>query len=123
MQITMGTLLGVTKGKLMGDIDDLYKFYNYYTGASVFTHQLPRLYEQTHKTIAAQYPFLYNIDLSDVTRDNWKTMLSNLVEEYGDSFDVARPLISKHLVKDPLEEAVDMFGEDRVIAISVEEEG
>jgi len=92
MIITLSTLLGVTKGRLMGDMDDLFDFYNFYVGMPVFTQQLPRIYEQTREAITAQHPFLNSIDLSDITKENYKVILGNLIAEHGDSFDVARPL-------------------------------
>lgn len=119
MTITMATLLGVTKGTLMGDIGDLYRFYEDYIGSPVFTHQMPRLFEQTSDTITAQHPFLNEVDLGIVNRDNCKVVLSNLICEHGDSFDVARPLMDKHLVKEPISELVDMIDADRVIVVDI----
>lgn len=118
MNVTMATLLGVTTGRLMGDMGDLYRFYEAYTGSPVFTHQLPRLFHQTHQTIIAQYPFIRKVDLSEIDRDNYKVVLSNLVAEHGDSFDVARPLLTKHLVKEPISELVDKVGADKVTVVT-----
>ena len=120
MNITMSTLLGVTKGKLMGDIGDLYKFYEGYIGEPVFTHQMTRLFEQTSDTIIAQHPFINDVDLSLVNKDNYKVILSNLISEHGDRFQIARPLLSGHLVKDPLTELVDRVVTEKVIVVETE---
>ena len=116
MKISMGLLLSVTVGNMMvKDIREMYKFYEWYSGAPVWTHQLPRLYDQTHEAIKAQHPFTKGIDSSSINHDNWEAVLADLIAKHGDEFDISRPLLDKHLHRDPIGEAVEIVGEEKDI--------
>lgn len=114
----LGTVLSITTGKLLSNIDNVYEILDYMTGDSLFTHQLPRASRECEPIILRQYPQLKDIDANSVNTENWKEFLDEQVSKYGNSFEIIPVGLFEHKFIDPITEAIDMMGgEDKVIPI------
>lgn len=49
-------------GRMMCEIDDVYKFLNWMTKDNLFTHALPRAADKCHPYLEKQFPWMKNID-------------------------------------------------------------
>lgn len=112
-------VLTVTTGKLLCHIDDAYKLLDYLTGDTLFTHQLPRARDFCGPLILAQYPELAKVNFAGMCHENYYRIFEaekrrlNLRSEYELS-----PFPGWQ-VKDPVQEAEEIFGAERVITVMV----
>lgn len=119
----LGDILSITTGRLVSPrhIDGVYDILNYMTDDNLFTHQLPRASDECKPHILAQHPELEEIDASGVNGENWKQWLEEQVAKYGEQLEI-KPLVSGiHKIKDPVEEAEEMVGPDKVIKVDLNE--
>lgn len=83
------------------------------TGAEdLFTHQLPRAFESCCPELLKQHPQLAGIE-NDLTKDNWQEWIAEKLKTLPSTLEVEPLKEFQH--KDPLTEAVEIFGKDRVI--------
>jgi hypothetical protein len=113
----LGAVLSVTTGKLLCDIGRVYDILNHMTGDSLFTHQLPRACRICGPHLLKQHPQLAGIDASNVNTANWRKSLKAWVEQYGSSLPVEPLPIGDYVHRNPIEEACDMVGVDRVVVV------
>jgi len=116
---TLGQLLSVMTDRLLCPIGDLYDILNHLTQDDLFTHQLPRASRECKPTLLKRYPQLASVDASGVTPENWQTWLSAQEAKFGKTFEVLPVHPETHEVKNPITEAIEMVGQDRVIGIRV----
>ena len=114
----LGAVLSVTTSILLCSHGDLYEVLNFMTGDNLFTHQLPRAAKDCQPHILQQHPGLGAIDASDVTRENWEVFLSEQKRRFGDVVPLV-PLAEWESI-DPVDEMVEMVGEDKVVVCSSE---
>jgi hypothetical protein len=116
MLFETGVVLSITTGKLLCEMGRVYDILNYMTGDNLFTHQLPRVVQECKPILLQQHPELATIDANEVNKDNWQECLASYVEQVGDLLEVL-PIMDDnvHEAIDPIEEAVAMMGEDRVM--------
>jgi len=100
-------------------MDKVYGILNYMTGDNLFTHQLPRASREMLPVLLEQHPQLKDIDASPVNEENWAEYRAKWIEQYGNSLEVLPADKNLHQVIDPITEACDMVGEDRVISILI----
>ena len=118
-EFSLGAVLSVTTGCLMCKMEDVYEILNWMTGDSLFTHQLPRAADECRAPLLEQHPQLKDIDTKDITRDNVIQRLAELQGQYGATLAVAPLAEGGHRYIDPVTEAMEMFGSDRVIPVTV----
>lgn len=118
-RFTLGAVLSVTTGTLLCDIGDVYVILNHMTGDNLFTHQLPRASEECAPHLRKQFPALADETAADVTKENWREWLTAAEARYGNAFDVEPLPDGAHEVRDPIAEAVDMVGPERVVTVRV----
>lgn len=84
------------------------------TGFPVWTHQLPRVCEEIGEHIGLSIP---GFPLQDAEEDicaDWRGYADRLVKRFGTKVSFPRPVTEP---VDPVREATDRFGADRVIVI------
>lgn len=140
-EFSLGDVLSITTGRLVSErhMDGVYDILNWMTGDNLFTHQLPRAAEACAPVLCAQLSRLNPEENAELKAEvegliqsleglNEKAereaaisaWLVTLKAKYGDSFQII-PLKGWES-RDPLAEAVEMFGADKVIAVSADEE-
>jgi hypothetical protein len=131
-------VLTATTGRLVSSrhMDGVYDIYNFLTGDSLFTHQLPRAARECQPWLDAQFPNLteqaLKEQLADLDRrlamvprdrDRSAAVCDAWVEDVRVALGLPEQVAvyelgaDMHTRIDPLEEARAMFGEDKVIAI------
>jgi hypothetical protein len=135
----LGDVLSVTTGRLVSPthIDGVYKILNFMTRDDLFTHQLPRAGDECKPYLAKQFPQLsppaIDADIAEMDRrfegvtdrnkykeivDVW---LAELVEKYGENFEVEEIPLDDHVTKDPLGEMMEMVDPKKIIVMEVDE--
>jgi hypothetical protein len=112
---TIGPILSAYTGVLLCPIDQLYEILNYLCDDNLYTHQLPRAIDECRAALPKQLPWLVDVDASGVNRENWSEWLNEQRVKYGWLFELQPLGVAEHTYKDPVDELVDMAGEDRVI--------
>lgn len=127
----LGTILTVTTGRLLCDMDDLYKILEFMAGEPVWTHQLPRVSDEATPHLLAQFPRLKEIEVPEQfegdTREELQEAvfewLDKQIEIYGNSFTV-RPLPTEdHTSIDPISEIRMIRPDMPVVAVAPREDG
>jgi hypothetical protein len=108
----LGDVLSITTGCLVSPrhIEGVYDILNFMTGDNLFTHQLPRVWEECRPHLQAQHPQLAAIDASGVNKDNWRAWLDEQVAVYGEMLPVRPVPADAHEQIDPIAEAIAMMG-------------
>lgn len=112
-------------GMLLCPIGDLYGILSYMVGRSVFTHEIPEACRLAGPAIIEQHPALDGLDLSHVTRENWRDEAAILEARFGATL-ALRPLGWNRIADaDPVDTLIELVGEERVIVVdpSTPEEG
>ena len=117
---TLGQVLSAMHGTLLCDMGGLYEIMNYLTGDNLFTHQLPRAFRECGPWLKRRHPELAALDTSAVTPENWRVFLDAAVARFGETVKVQPIPRDDHTTRDPVEELVEMIGEDRVIVMNPE---
>ena len=60
------------------------------------------------------------MDSSSVTGDNWQEWLDEQVEKFGETLLIEPIPKDDHTSKDPVEEAIELVGSDKVIVVKEE---
>jgi hypothetical protein len=129
MKFSIGAILNAYDGRLLTTMDDVYKVLSFMTGEVLFTHQLPRAIEQCRPEIARQLTWLESLEMKtlqgeltnllndqvDVRKiiDGW---LADCATAFGAEHELQPLVIQDH--RDPIQEAVDLFGPDKVHVVS-----
>lgn len=123
-------VLSISTGRLVAarHIDAIYEILNWMTGDSLFTHQLGRACQECRPWLLRWFPELEkatgalalldaDVELEGPTKGCalWvgKLALMGLPQHY----DLPRIPADDHERKDAIQEAVELFGEDRVIVV------
>lgn len=119
MTFTLGAVLTVLSGKLLCDMDEVYRILNHMTGESLFTHQLPRAARVCEAALAQQHPDLALLDWSGVTPESWRQWLAETVEMWGPTREVKPLPTGFYEAQDPIAELVEMRGgnADNIIVV------
>ena len=115
----IGTILSITDGHLLAPnkIGDVYEILNFMTGDELFTHQLPRAGRECAPYLLQQHPQLADFDGSDITTENYLARLEKAKQQFGEFLQVQPIPLEAHRVIDPIQEAQDMVGADKVIVV------
>lgn len=76
-QFHIGDVLSITSGKLVSPrgIEGVYDILGFMTNSQLWTHQLPTAAETCRPYLLRQYPWLADIDVSEVNKDTFKAWL------------------------------------------------
>lgn len=111
-----------------GETKDLYNILNYLTGDNLFTHQLPRAFDECKPWLESRHADLLNSPevaevraLSQIENDEQraveaKALHSRLIAKYG-NIAVSPIPQDEHRHIDPIQEVCDLVGKDRVILV------
>lgn len=79
-EFPLSTVLGVSSGVLFGGFQDLHECVEFLTGGPVWTHEFASrpFMDMLAADVKRQHPFLAEIDVSDVTAENWLLKLEAL---------------------------------------------
>lgn len=115
----IATVLSITHECLLTDISSVYKVLNFMTGDKLFTHQLPRARDFVRPFLFHQHPNLdgWTFD-GAINKDNYRQYVEMAVAMFGPELEL-QEVSALWTEKDAMQEAVEMFGEDKVIGIEV----
>lgn len=119
----LGNIISITHGRLLCSMDNVYKILDFLTGASLFTHQLPRAAESCTPALLEQVPALKELVISDgeLTEDNYKKWLKDKAKLYGTWHELI-PIASEHYeARDPIEELKEMVDPAKIIVVQTDE--
>lgn len=145
-EFSVEAVLTVAHDRFVCEMDQVYEILNYMTGDNLFTHQLPRAMRECKPWLLRQHPKLDAPEISVTAMGLLISMLENGDPDNGHaewSKDGARKLVlgwlskyvypvlgralsiepipkDDHDIIDPITEAVNMVGKDRVIAIKTD---
>jgi len=122
-------VLSITHGRLVSTrhMDGIYDICNFLTGDNIFTHQLPRVISECKGWLLTLHPALHELPLvtdeeilamklvSGKPAEWWRLWVQAQIEHFGEYLDVEPMPKDIHEFKDPIAEAVEMVGKDRVI--------
>lgn len=111
----IGVVLSVTTGRLLCDFADLHEFIEFMVGGPVFTHQLVKASDYIKPFILAAHPQLESVDASAVNEANWQAWLDQQIAALGPTLSLS--LVGTDQFSDPIGDAIDMFGKDRVAVV------
>ena len=117
----IGTILSITDGHLLAPnkMVDVYDILNFMTGDKLFTHQLPRAREECAPHLLQKHPQLAVFDGNDITTSNYQEALEKAIEQFGEYMQVESLPPGAHRHINPIQEAKDMVGADKVIVVNV----
>ena len=124
----LGDILSVTHDRLVSPrhMEGVYEICNWLTQDNLFTHQLVRVHDECKAALLMQHPDLNELVhitdedaaiLSKNCSDWWLLWLGRQVERFGEYRDVEPIPQGIHEYKDPIVEAVEMVGADRMIVV------
>lgn len=111
-------VLSVYGGKLICEFGDVMHLMSHLISRPIFTHEMPSFADVCSEELRGQFPFLADYDDSSVNAENWKEWADRHNALYGEELEVMP--IEKFNPRGPLETAIEIFGADRVIAVSTE---
>ena len=114
----LGAVLSMTTGKLLCQMDDIYRIAAHLAGGPVWTHQLGRVMTESKPHLLTQFPALAAVTGEEVTHDNFAVWLYERVIECGEWFDVAPMPADAHESIDPLSELAETVHPDRIVTIA-----
>ena len=86
----LGAVLSMTTGKLLCQMDDIYRIVQHFGGEPVWTHQLGRVMTESRPYLLAQSPALAVVTGDEVTPENFAGRLYERIERVnGELPDVA----------------------------------
>lgn len=117
----LGTVLSITTGFLLCEVEQLYKILDFLTGQSLYTHQLPRAADFGKTHILSIYPELEGIEVPDIrTEQEVDVYLQSLIEK-GLKEEYELSPMTDFVQKNPIEELIEMRGStDGIIVADVE---
>lgn len=123
----IGAILSITTGFLMPTpdydhpMDALYDILNFMTQDNLYTHALPRAANECKPYLIDAFPHWPHKVHADQVNSEEKSerFLASCVNLYGAYHAVTQIPRDDHDYIHPIQEAVDLIGEDRVIVIEV----
>lgn len=123
----LGDILSITTGYLVapGHIGGVHKLLDFLTGDQLLTHQLPAACEAMAPVLITQFPELALIEAPAKfdDKEHVERWLAEQVAAHGEWHEVTAPPASVWGEHDALQEAIDLFGRDRVIVVQLPEGG
>ena len=114
----LGAVLSMTTGKVLCQMEDIYRIAQHLAGGPVWTHQLPRVITESKPHLLEQFPALASVTGEEVTPDNFAAWLYERVTENGEWFEVAPMPADAHERIDPLSELAENVHPDRIVTVT-----
>lgn len=121
-EFELGAVITATTGRMVArdGFGAVHKLFEYISGGPVWTHQLPRLFDECKPGLEEQFPWMCDIVFPDnIHGTNWEQWLDEQVTIHGATLRVKPIDPSQYYVINPIQEAVDMMGLESVIVIAV----
>lgn len=117
----LGTVLSITTGFLLCEVEQLYKILDFLTGQSLYTHQLPRAADFGKPHILSLYPELEGIEVPEIRTEQEVDIYIQSMLEKGFKEEYELSPMTDFVQKGPLEELIEMRGStDGIIVANVE---
>jgi hypothetical protein len=120
----VGDILSITTGRLVSPdhIGGVYRILNHLTADNLMTHQLPRAMDECEPYLRECFPDLAAIPEPDLHgEDDVRAWLRWIVSEYGETREVEAMPDGVHEYRNPIAEAEEVVGKDRVIVVRPED--
>ena len=119
---SLAAVLNVTTGRMLTEMDDIYKLLGHMTGDSPFTHQLPRFADECKPVLYEMFPELVQVEAKcdrldklinsmnsgEAAVKTWLRELSKL-PELKESYDVPANCVNRHASVNPIVEMAAML--------------
>ena len=96
-------------GRMMCEIDDVYKFLNWMTNDNLFTHALPRAADKCNPYLEKQFPWMKDVNCEEITKDNWEDHLQRIIAEHGEKLEVEQLPVGEWEHRNPIEELLELM--------------
>jgi hypothetical protein len=103
------------QGTLLCEIGRVYEVLNFLTGDNLFTHQLPRAGREAQPHVFKAFPKMETISMDGVGKNNWKEYAKRVEDALGEYIEITPIPRDDHAFKNPISEAIELVGKDRVI--------
>lgn len=115
----LGTVLSITTGRLLAPngISGVYEILNHMTAGSIYTHQIPRVCRECKPYLLKQFPQLAEIDVTNVTAENWAQFMNDLAQRYPADYEVESLPPGEHHEIDPLSELLEMVHPSKIAVV------
>ena len=112
-------VLSTITGRLMGDIDGVYKVLEWMAGHPVWTHQLPRIGREAQPVLTNRQPELQRAidEAEQVNPDNYREWLARWENRYGPTIAVPKFSADDHDPIDPMLELAEKVSPDRIVVV------
>lgn len=124
----VGDLLSWTTGALVSPdhMRGVSAVAEFLTDGPVWTHQLPRLFDPVKAEIQRQHPWIASITAPDFgeaadAEQRVREYVADVAARHGEHHELTRSAFFGAHRRDPITEAEEMFGADRVTAVVVED--
>lgn len=117
MKFKTEVVISAFTGRLLTDIGDVYKILNYLVDDNLFTHQLPRAGRFVTPFILNQHPQLEEWSDDGINTDNYKEYVEKAQKMFGEYLELEPVPKGVWNHKNPIEEAEEMIGKDKVITV------
>lgn len=128
----LSDILSITHDRLVSTrhMDGIYDICNFLTQDNLLTHQLPRVHAECKAHLLALHPQLNQIPLinDDEAKERkerdgqgwYRVWTDARIAEFGEYLEVTPIPKGIHEYRDPIEEAEELVGKDKVIVIQPE---
>lgn len=122
----VGDIISITDGHLVSPrhVEGVYDILNWMTGESLMTHQLPRASRECEDNLKAQHPDLAEVVFpeGEHTKETVLAWLAGVVEQFGETREVAPLPEGDHTRIDPITELKMMRPDAEIIAVEIPRE-
>jgi hypothetical protein len=118
--IPLADVLTITTDKLLSrrHMDGIYETLRLMTGQDVFTHQLPAVADAVKPVLIEQHPFLADLmPPNGLDKADLLAWLTEAERVHGETVEVTPIADWEH--RDPIEDACDMVGAEKVFVVPV----
>jgi hypothetical protein len=114
-EFTTAAVLSAVMGRLLCEITKVYEVLTFLTGRGVYTHELGVAGELCYPEVLRQHPRLAEIDVSEVTPDNWREKLVQFELVLGQTLSLTPIGWNVFAEKSPLDTLTEIVGDKPVI--------
>jgi len=121
MEFKTEVVISAFTGRMLtSDIGEIYEVLNYLLDDNLFTHQLPRAGRFVKPFILEQHPQLEEWEGYDehINTENWKEYVEKAHDLFGETLELEPVPNGVWNYKDPIQEAEEMVGKDKVISVT-----
>lgn len=123
-EVPLADLASVYTGKLLADIGGVYEVIDFMTGSAHLTHQLPRAAEAIRPHLAKQFPWLTDLDASEVHDPATAVRYLRKIEQtYGPTHVVRALEEGQYTRVDPIKELKQMAPHATIVAVEMPSQG